>query len=103
MDHVEYRDRLRLYEEIHCSDRVAQMHGAAVASIAVGKTVGVAPEAELYFISRNTRDMEARGAVRVGFSLGCRVDRSSAGSQPLPAMGSKDSCDFDIGRMVTAT
>ena len=27
------------------------MHGPAVASIAVGKTVGVAPEADLYYIS----------------------------------------------------
>ena len=49
--HVEYRDRLRLYEEIHCADHNATMHGAAVSSIAVGKTVGVAPEADLYFIA----------------------------------------------------
>lgn len=51
VDHVEYRDRLRLYEEIHCSDGRAQMHGPAVASIAVGKTVGVAPQADLYYIA----------------------------------------------------
>jgi hypothetical protein len=51
VDHVEYRDRLRLYEEIHCQDNAASMHGAAVSSIAVGKTVGVAPEADLYFIA----------------------------------------------------
>ena len=51
VDHVEYRDQLRLYEEIHCSDVSASMHGAAVSSIAVGKTVGVAPEADLYFIA----------------------------------------------------
>ena len=51
VDHVEYREQLRLYEEIHCSDESAQMHGPAVASIAVGKTVGVAPEADLYYIA----------------------------------------------------
>lgn len=50
VDHVEYKGQLRLYEEIHCSDDVAQMHGAAVASIAVGKNVGVAPGADLYYI-----------------------------------------------------
>jgi hypothetical protein len=51
VDHVEYKDQLRLYEEIHCLDGVAPMHGPAVASIAVGKTVGVAPEADLYYIA----------------------------------------------------
>jgi hypothetical protein len=51
VDHIEYQDRLRLYEEIHCGDPEAQMHGPAVASIAVGKTVGVAPEADLYYVA----------------------------------------------------
>jgi hypothetical protein len=51
--HMEYRDRLRLYEEIHWikTDPYAQMHGPAVASIAVGKNVGVASGADLYFIA----------------------------------------------------
>jgi hypothetical protein len=51
VDHIEYKDRLKMYEEIHCLDKQAQMHGPAVASIAVGKTVGAAPEAELYYIA----------------------------------------------------
>ena len=51
VDHVEYKEQLKLYEEIHCIDEVAAMHGPAVASIAVGKTVGVAPEADLYYIA----------------------------------------------------
>lgn len=52
VDHSEYVERLRLYEEPESIDRgmVARMHAPAVASIAVGKTVGVAPEADLYFI-----------------------------------------------------
>jgi hypothetical protein len=49
--HVEYRERLRSYEEIHWSGEEAQMHGAAVASIAVGRTVGVAPAADLYYVA----------------------------------------------------
>ena len=55
VDHVEYTDRLRLYEEIHCVDWCAQMHGPAVASLAVGKTVGVAPDADLYYIAETHR------------------------------------------------
>jgi hypothetical protein len=51
VDHVEYKDRLKLYEEIHSADVNSSMHGPAVASIAVGKNVGVAPEADLYFIA----------------------------------------------------
>jgi hypothetical protein len=50
--HVEYADRLRLYEEVQCpSGMRAHMHGTAVASIAVGKTCGVAPGADLYHIA----------------------------------------------------
>ncbi len=51
--HQEYADRVRLYEEVDFQGRTKPaMHGAAVASIALGKTVGVAPEAELYYIAR---------------------------------------------------
>jgi len=51
-DHREYAGQLRLYEEVgYGPDSPASMHGPAVASIAVGKTVGVAPEADLYFIA----------------------------------------------------
>jgi hypothetical protein len=54
VDHWEYKDQLRLYEEggdIQGGWLDTQMHGPAVASIAVGKTVGVAPEADLYYIA----------------------------------------------------
>ncbi len=51
VDHVEYKEQLKFYEEIHTFSSQAQMHGPAVASIAVGKTVGVAPEADLYYIA----------------------------------------------------
>ena len=52
VDHAEYKDRLLSYEEIHSpAGAPAQMHGPAVASIAVGKTCGVAPEANLYYIA----------------------------------------------------
>ena len=58
VNHTEYAGRLRLYEEIHNLENDAQMHGPAVASIAVGKTVGVAPDADLYYIA------ETHGVIR---------------------------------------
>jgi hypothetical protein len=59
VDHQEYKDRIRLYEEINVlPDSKAAMHGAAVSSIAVGKTTGVAPEADLYYIGSWTGDWE---------------------------------------------
>lgn len=52
VDHPEYRDQIKLYEEINFDPATpADMHGPAVASIAVGKTIGVAPGAELFFIA----------------------------------------------------
>jgi hypothetical protein len=77
VDHQEYGDRLRLYEEINIRKGMeAQMHGPAVVSIAVGKTVGVAPEADLYYIAQFNADFErgntiwnfeylARGVLRI--------------------------------------
>jgi subtilisin family serine protease len=54
VDHQEYVNQLRLYEEgsdIQGGWLQTQMHGPAVASIAVGKTTGVAPEADLFYIA----------------------------------------------------
>ena len=58
VDHQEYGRQLRWYEELPglrsflapSLQVPANMHGAGVASLAVGKTVGVAPDADLYFI-----------------------------------------------------
>ena len=56
VDHVEYGKQARLYEEINIiSDAESEMHGPAVASIAVGKTIGVAPNADLYYIAAPPR------------------------------------------------
>lgn len=52
--HEEYKDRLKFYEEIHDEEKEPTIHGAAVSSIAVGKTVGVAPEADLYYIAESS-------------------------------------------------
>jgi len=62
--HREFADRLRLYEDVGYSPLArrmgdyehATMHGCATASIAVGRTVGVAPEAHLYHIATTALD-----------------------------------------------
>lgn len=61
VDHQEYKNQLKLYEELDdvYGDQSSQMHGSAVASIAVGTTVGVAPEADLYYIATNFGGMIA--------------------------------------------
>jgi hypothetical protein len=86
VEHVEYRKQLRLYEEIHWIEGSdAQMHGPAVASIAVGKDVGVAPGAELYYIA----EWHARSSGAGGFEfelapLARSIDRLVAISKTLP-------------------
>ncbi len=51
LDHEQYKDKLVYYERIHCIGDEATMHGPAVASIAVGKDIGTAPGAKLYYIA----------------------------------------------------
>ena len=48
-EHTEYVDRIVLYEPIDVQAVPPQMHGPPVASIAVGKTCGIAPGATLYY------------------------------------------------------
>lgn len=54
--HKEYADRVINYEEIGYEDAQrwregASMHGAAVTSIAAGKNIGVAPQADIVYIA----------------------------------------------------
>jgi hypothetical protein len=53
--HREIADNLEYYREIGIENYWgASMHGCATSSIAVGKTVGVAPKAHLYYIASTT-------------------------------------------------
>ena len=55
--HNEYNDNLAHYEEfLVYKGQSGSMHGAAVSSIAVGKTVGVAPKAKLYYFAADITD-----------------------------------------------
>ena len=85
VDHVEYRDRLACYEELHCFSPRAQMHGPAVASIAVGKTVGVAPEATLYYIAETHLSSRGHGETIWEMSwLARAIDRVLEINRDLP-------------------
>jgi len=82
--HREYHERLRLYEEIHVMDRGAQMHGAAVASIAVGASVGVAPGADLYYVAETHGRRTLRGFEWDFAWLAAAIDRMVAINAQLP-------------------
>lgn len=49
--HAEYAARLRQHERLNARTEEAHFHGSTVLSIAGGETLGVAPGADLYFIS----------------------------------------------------
>ena len=49
--HTEYAARLRKHERLNAGPEAAHFHGSTVLSIAGGETLGVAPGADLYFIS----------------------------------------------------
>ncbi len=88
VNHIEYKDQLRLYEEIHwtTSTTEAQMHGPALASIAAGKTVGVAPDADLYFIACWMGDNDSEGRFVFNLSyVAFAIDRIVAINTALPA------------------
>ena len=87
VDHIEYKDRIRMYEEAGDTTtdwQKASMHGAAVASIAAGTTVGVAPDADLYFIA--TDFCGATSLQDLDFSCWARaVRRTMEINKDLPA------------------
>lgn len=88
VDHLEYTDRIRVYEEtedITGSALGVEFHGPAVASIAVGKTTGVAPKADLYYIATG----DCGGAISIeDFDFSCRakaIQRIVEINKDLPA------------------
>lgn len=82
--HIEYKDQLRFYEEIHYDGYKASMHGAAVASIAVGKTVGVAPDAKLYYIAETHGEYFSNGFEWDFTWLAMSIDRILELNKTLP-------------------
>lgn len=81
--HKEYAAALKSYEEMHMFNKEssAAMHGPAVASIAVGTTCGVAPDADLYYIA--TDFVDSLRALDFKY-LAAAIDRLLAISGTLP-------------------
>ena len=85
VEHREYADRLRLYQEYHtAAEDGASAHGPAVASIALGETVGVAPEALLYFIADDVGTGTEGNFVRDMTYYAEDVDRLISLNETLP-------------------
>ena len=85
VEHQEYRDRLRLYQEYRgAAEEPASVHGPAVASIALGETVGAAPEALLYFIADDLGIGDGENFVRDMTYYAEDVDRLVALNETLP-------------------
>lgn len=58
INHIEYKENIKVYEEIHYKGPDAHFHGPSVTSILAGKNLGVAPEAEVYFIGCENFDYQ---------------------------------------------
>lgn len=84
-NHEEYKDQLMLYEKLHVYDDVISMHGPAVASLAVGKSIGVAPDAKLYFIACDFFDFDENNERIIDFNyLAQAIERVIEINQALP-------------------
>jgi len=57
LDHEEYADRLRYYGEVNAGKMPADFHGTLVTSILAGRTCGVAPEAEIYYVGSHNYEV----------------------------------------------
>ena len=51
-DHPEFADRIAAYYDTGCEGETSSMHGPAVASLLAGKTIGVAPNVNIYYAAR---------------------------------------------------
>lgn len=56
LEHVAYKDQIKLYETMHNADTSSTFQGSAMASLIAGKQNGVAPEANLYYIASTFTD-----------------------------------------------
>lgn len=58
LTHESIKDNMKLYELIDSHSGIASMNGVGMASIAVGKDNGIAPDAKVYYISVSTMKMK---------------------------------------------
>ncbi len=64
LDHAEYAGRIRFYGEVNARNAMANFHGTLVTSILAGRSCGVAPDAEIYYVgSQNTDASSVDGSM----------------------------------------
>ena len=51
LNHIEFKDNIRYYDHVDCDWSETHFHGSLVSSIAVGDNLGVAPDADLYYVA----------------------------------------------------
>ena len=103
VDHQEYARQLRWYEEVPglrtllapSFEPPAHMHGAGVASLAVGRTVGVAPDADLYFVAMDQED--PRGLFWQAHFYAQAIRRIVEINRALPANGKIRAISISMG------
>lgn len=60
VDHEEYKDSIGLYEDVDDTEHYAAEGSSELVSIILGQTVGVAPEAVLYYIAKPQKLMDEK-------------------------------------------
>lgn len=97
-EHEEYKDRLKFYEECREVDKgIVSMHGSAVSSIAVGKTVGVAPDADLYYLANTHGDYNNKQFTYDFSYLGTAIERILEINKTLPKENKIRAISMSIG------
>ncbi len=86
VDHREYADRITKHDEPGVEGFPPQMHGPAVASVAVGKTCGVAPRATLHYYSVPMGSWQSCEPYRALIERILARNRGSEGDQRIRAV-----------------
>ncbi len=103
VEHSEYRDRLKVYHEVDKINSPASSSGMAVASIAAGETVGVAPGADIYYISgkfaadKSKPDGKVRNTLSSGYNGLSTIDDDSRDSSDTLVATLNKVCEINEG------
>ncbi|MDF2627709.1 MAG: hypothetical protein K0R39_1540 [Symbiobacteriaceae bacterium] len=85
-DHKEYAGRVIKYTEVGEVAPAAEMHGAAVTSLLVGKQIGVAPEAQVtYYAVQFVLDWKAEPIKRTFRPMAATINKILDDNKNLPA------------------
>lgn len=60
LDHPEFRDRIAGYKDVGCKNSGGSMHAPAVTSLLVGRNIGTAPGARVYFAAAPSWTRDAK-------------------------------------------